>query len=229
MRCLVLDDDLITAELIAEFARRDNYFQHVVVSNHPVQALQMIEKEHFDVLFLDIDMPEMSGLELLQTLKEPIICVLITSKTEHAIEAFEYGVVDYLVKPVRYHRFHAALQKIKDFIKLRVYTGADDDNVFIKSGTNQYVKIQLSKILYLEAMADYVIFHMEGGAQYLVLTTMKAMASKLPPHFLRVHRSFLVNYHKIDSVEDDSVIIQKKNIPLGGTYKALLFKHLKML
>lgn len=229
MRCLVLDDDLITAELVAEFARRENCFRRVDVCHEPVEGLQMLSKGNYDVLFLDIEMPEMSGLELLQALKEPIICVLITSKTEHAIEAFEYGVIDYLVKPVRYHRFHAAVQKVQEFVKLRVHAAPDDDNVFIKSGTNQYIKIQLGKILYLESMSDYVIFHMEGGTQHIVLTTMKALASKLPPHFLRVHRSYLVNYHKIDSIDDDSVTIQKKSIPLSSTYKALLFKHLKML
>lgn len=229
MRCLVLDDDAITAELIAEFARRENVFQEVDICNNPIDGLKMLEKGKYDVLFLDIEMPEMSGLELLQALKEPVFCILITSKTEHAIEAFEYGVMDYLVKPVRYPRFHAAVQKLQEFLKSRVQTDPNDDNVFIKSSGNQFIKIQLSKILYLESLSDYVSFHMEGGQQYIVLTTMKALAAKLPSNFLRIHRSYLVNYHKIDSVEDDSVTIQKKTIPLGGTYKAILFKHLKML
>ncbi|WP_448518848.1 LytR/AlgR family response regulator transcription factor [Rhodoflexus sp.] len=229
MRCLVLDDDVITAEMIAEFARRENIFQQVDTSNNPVEALARLEKGAYDVLFLDIEMPEMTGLELLQALKDPVFCILITSKTEHAIEAFEYGVIDYLVKPVRYMRFHAAMQKLQEFLKSRLQTDLDEDNVFIKSSGNQFIKIQLSKVLYLESLADYVNFHMEGGQQHLVLTTMKALISKLPAHFLRIHRSYVVNYHKIDSVEDDSVTIQKKKLPLGGTYKAILFKHLKVL
>jgi DNA-binding LytR/AlgR family response regulator len=229
MRCLIVDDDAITAELIAEFARRESVFHEVHTCNQPVTALSMLEKGHYDVLFLDIEMPEMSGLELLQALKQPVLCMLITSKTEHAIEAFEYGVIDYLVKPVRYHRFHAAIQKLQEFIKSRVHTEPDDDNVFIKAGSQQFIKIQLSKILYLESQSDYVVFYMESGQQHMVLATMKSMASKLPPNFLRVHRSYLVNYYKIDSVQDNSVTIQKKSIPLSGTYKALLFKHLKIL
>ncbi len=215
--------------MIAEFARRENIFQQVDTSNNPVEALARLEKGAYDVLFLDIEMPEMTGLELLQALKDPVFCILITSKTEHAIEAFEYGVIDYLVKPVRYMRFHAAMQKLQEFLKSRLQTDLDEDNVFIKSSGNQFIKIQLSKVLYLESLADYVNFHMEGGQQHLVLTTMKALISKLPAHFLRIHRSYVVNYHKIDSVEDDSVTIQKKKLPLGGTYKAILFKHLKVL
>ncbi len=229
MRCLIVDDDNITAEMIAEFARRENMFSEVSTCNHPVTALSILEKGNYDVLFLDIEMPDMSGLELLQALNQPVLCILITSKTEHAIEAFEYGVIDYLVKPVRYHRFHAAIQKIRDFTKSRLIAEPDDDNVFIKSGSQQFIKIQLSKILYLESQSDYVVFHMEGGQQYMVLATMKAMASKLPSNFLRIHRSYLVNYHKIDTIEDDSVTIQKKHIPLSSSYKAMLFRHLKML
>lgn len=229
MSCLIVDDDTITAELIAEFARRENIFHEVHTCNNPVTALSMLEKGNYEVLFLDIEMPDMSGLELLQTLKQPVLCILITSKTEHALEAFEYGVIDYLVKPVRYHRFHAAVQKLQEFLKARIHAEPDDDNVFIKAGSQQFIKIQLSKILYLESQSDYVVFYMEGGQQHMVLATMKAMASKLPPNFLRIHRSYLVNYHKIDSVEDDSVTIQKKSIPLSGSYKTLLFTHLKLL
>ncbi|MCS6967013.1 MAG: LytTR family DNA-binding domain-containing protein [Cytophagales bacterium] len=229
MRCLILDDDLITAELIAEFAHREKVFSQVDVCHHPVEALQILEKGEYEALFLDIEMPEMSGLELLQALKKPILCILITSKTEHAIEAFEYNVIDYLVKPVRYSRFHAAVQKLQDFIRLRVQTSSDDDNVFIKASGGQFIKIQLSKIMYLESLSDYVIFHMEGGQQYVVLTTMKALAAKLPANFIRIHRSYMVNYHKIDSVDDESVMIQKRSIPLGGVYKALLFKRLRIL
>jgi len=227
MNCLIVDDDQITREFISEYVRRTDFLEDIKTCSNAIDAVNTLEKEEIDLLFLDIEMPEMSGLELLKTLAHPVPTILITSRKDYALESYEYGVIDYLVKPVDYGRFFKAVKKVQEMNLRNAVTRSSDDYVFVKVN-NQLIKIKLDDILYIEALADYVLIHMTDQ-QHIVLMTMKSIAQRLPENFARIHRSYIVNCNHIDSIEDSSVMINKKHLTISNTYKNAFLNHLKML
>jgi DNA-binding LytR/AlgR family response regulator len=152
--------------------------------------------------------------------------VIISSRTDYAVEAFEYSIADYLVKPITYARFLKAVERVREPQDLAV-SGSSSD-LFIKTDS-KIVKVSLKDLLYVEALADYVILH-TNNARYIVHSTMKAIEKKLSEaSFIRIHRSFIVNTEKIESIEDLSVVINKKFIPIGASYKDGFLKRLNIL
>lgn len=228
MNCLIVDDDPLTCTLVAEYAKRTNFLKKVDTCQNPFDAINLINTNPPDLLFLDIEMPKLNGLQLLQALGDPPPTILITSRTDMAMEAFDIGVIDYLVKPIQYNRFFIAAKKAFDYTMRPNPIQKEGGTAFIKVN-NQLLKIRLESVQYIEALADYVIVHLQGGQQHIVLTTMKGIAEKLPSNFVRVHRSYIVNNDHIDFIEDSTVVINKKVIPIGNTYKSNLSSHLKML
>jgi DNA-binding LytR/AlgR family response regulator len=228
MTCLIVDDDPMTCTLVAEYAKRTNFIKRVETTLDPYEALNQVNTRPPDLLFLDIEMPEMTGLQMLQAIKDPPATVLITSRTDLALEAYDHGVIDYLVKPIKYQRFYVAAKKALDYSGRFSLVQKEGGTVFIKVN-NQLVKIRLEHILFIEALADYVIVHLQNGQQHIVLTTMKGIAEKLPENFIRIHRSYIVNADHIEFIEDASVIVSKKILTIGNTYRNNLAGHIKTL
>ena len=227
MNCLIVDDDQITREFISEYVRRTEFLAGIKTCSNAIEAVNILEKEDIDLLFLDIEMPEMSGLELLKTLSNPVPTILITSRKDYALESYEYGVIDYLVKPVDYGRFFKAVKKAHELQERATVPRLPEDFVFVKVN-NQLIKIKLDDILFVEALADYVLIHTIDN-QHIVLMTMKTISQRLPENFVRIHRSYIVNCNKIDSIEDSSVLINKRHLTISNTYKNDFLNHLKML
>jgi DNA-binding LytR/AlgR family response regulator len=227
MKCLVVDDDPIIIELISEYIRRTDFLQNFKTASNAAEALNIIDTDEIDLMFLDIEMPNMTGLEMLATLREPVSTVLITSRKDYALESYEYGVIDYLVKPVDYKRFYRAVQKARKLTPQKKAIASPHEHVFIKVN-NQLVRIKLNDILYIEALADYVLIH-TTEQQYVVLMTMKNILRKLPDNFKRIHRSFIVNCNRIDSIEESSVIINRKHLTISNTYRTEFMNYLKIL
>jgi DNA-binding LytR/AlgR family response regulator len=229
MKCLIVDDDPLSRGTIEHYCGLSEHLELAGTCESAVQALNFLSKNKVDIIFLDVEMPEMTGLEMLESLQgesHPYV-ILVTSKKEYAIDAFEYNVVDYLLKPVDYVRFLKAINKLlsqqaKDM-------GEEGDNeIFVKSDL-KFVKIKFDEILYVEAMADYVIIHVEG-AKHIIHSTMKGIDKKLAQdNFVRVHRSYIVNLKKISTVENSAVIISEKNIPIGASYKSEFMAKIKVL
>jgi DNA-binding LytR/AlgR family response regulator len=229
MNCLIVDDDPLTCTLVAEYAKKTNFIKRVDITGNPYEAINMLNSNPPDLLFLDIELPEMDGMQLLQALSDPPATVLITSRTDLALEAYDHGVLDYLVKPIKYTRFFLAAKKAFDYADHVKSADAKDSGTVFAKVNNQLIKLKLDTLLYVEALADYVILHMTGGQQHIVLTTMKGIASKLPENFVRVHRSYIVNSDLIDFIEDSTVVINKKTLPIGNTYRSSLSKNLRMI
>jgi DNA-binding LytR/AlgR family response regulator len=233
VNCLIVDDDPIIRATVREYAERSGFFANVLDTESPFDALKIVPQENVDLLLLDIEMPEMDGLELLGALNPAPLTVLITSRDDKALDAYEHGVVDYLVKPIRYPRFFTALQRAQSYWEARktapepISEPTDNQSFFIKSN-GQFVRVRLPEVLYLEALADYVVFYLQNGQQYIVLSTMKTVAEKLPPNFMRVHRSYIVNLDNIDAVEDAEILIGKRRVTVGNTHRADLMNRLKM-
>jgi DNA-binding LytR/AlgR family response regulator len=220
VKCLIIDDDIFSAKIIEKFAQDTDFLELVGIANGSIEAYKILREQPVDLLFLDMEMPEMSGLDLLSTITDKELKVIVTSASrEYAVEAFEQNVVDYLVKPIRYPRFLIAAQKALrlDRAKHQTAPPPSSDYTFIKV-EQKLVKIHFAEVQYIEALGDYVhiVCHNKKTIAY---ATMKAVANRFPAHkFIRVHRSFIVNIDAITAVEDNNVAINDKFIPIGATY-----------
>lgn len=239
MNCLVVDDDPIARELVARFVERHDALTLAGTCHDAVEATNALARhratsEPVDLVFLDVEMPEMTGLELAEALHagsaetRPQI-VLITSKEEYARDAFDAEVTDYLVKPPTYGRFVKAVERAlaRSTPGGPDAPGSDPNTLFVKAD-GRLVRIDLRDVSWIEAQKDYVLFHTESG-DHLVHSTMKALEARLPDAFVRVHRSYLVRIDQIGDVEDSSLVIGRKMIPVGATYRAPLLGRLNTL
>lgn len=226
MNCIIVDDDDISRNLMKQLASQTEFLNVVALCENGVEASRLLAKEKIDLILLDVEMPEMTGLELLKSLRKKPLVILTTSKKEYAVDAFEYDVVDYLIKPVAYPRFIAAIMKAKEIFDSSRQPG--EDSVFIKTNS-VLLKINTSEILWIEALGDYAILN-TLKKKYTVHCTLKSIESKLSnDKFIRVHRSFIVPIDKINSIDDTVIVINEKLIPIGAIYKENLIKRLNFL
>ncbi len=225
---MVVDDESVSRNIVKHYIEKTPFLSFKYECVSAIDALNVLENDFIDVIFLDVEMPEMSGMELIKSLKEPYEIILITSAKDYAIEAFDHSVTDYLVKPIEYGRFLRAANKAKRNIELKYEKKDSTTDIFVRSDSKQ-VKIKLADILYIEALADYIIIITESN-RFIVHSTMKGIEKRLPETtFSRVHRSYIINQDKIDSLEDMTVIINKKVIPIGASYKDSFLKRLNFL
>jgi DNA-binding LytR/AlgR family response regulator len=219
--CIAVDDSEIQLVLLKNYIKKTDYLELKETFNNPVEAYQYLCKNSVDILLLDIDMPNLSGLDLLKMLQNPPRTILITSKSEFALEAFELDVVDYIVKPPEYPRFLKAINKaVQQIDKQKVVATETENELFIKTN-GKLVRLEINDILYIEAMSDYVIVHTEDKRSYIVYSTLKQFEDKMSSYgnFYRIHRSYLINLQKIKIIENGQVLIGDKLLPIGNTYK----------
>ncbi|CAN5402435.1 LytTR family DNA-binding domain-containing protein [soil metagenome] len=228
LKCMVVDDDAVSRNIIKHYIKKTDFLSLNYEFSNAIDAAAALQVEDVDIIFLDIEMPHMSGLELVKTLDNAFEIILITTDANYAVEAFDNSVTDYLLKPVEYHRFFKAVSKSQKNIELFRKKHDNQTDIFVKSDY-RLVKIKLSNILFIEALADYIIINTEKQ-KYIVHSTMKGIEKRLPHEsFSRIHRSYLVNTEKIDSLEDLSVVIHDKSIPIGASYKENFLKRLNFL
>ena len=225
LRCLVVDDDPLSVQVVLNCIANTPFLTATGSFTNPAEAAEFLRTEPVDVLFLDVEMPLMSGIDLLRTLQHPPLVVLITSSKNYAVQAFEHAVVDYLVKPVSYARFLQAAQKALEAAQRQSTAGSDAieapapdaDFTFVKAD-NKLVRVGFDEVRYVEALGDYVHI-VTNQSKLIVYSTMKAVEEKFPNNrFVRVHRSFIVNINRIQALEDNSVIVEGKHISVGQTY-----------
>ncbi len=231
MNCIIIDDDLMSRRIIEEFVNRTDQLHLLSSYENAVDAINAFNSEEdIDLIFLDIEMPEMSGIDFMETLANPPQIIIISSKDKYALDAFNYDVTDYLLKPISYSRFFKAVNKANVRFKNKVDT--KEDEIFIKKNS-ALVRLKYEDILWVEALENYVIFN-TFGEKYTIHFTMKAIEQKLPSNrFTRVHRSYIVNTSSINVIEDNSVIIKthegSKSIPIGKSYKDKLMGDINLI
>ena len=227
MKVVILDDDRVSREIIRSYINFTDFLTLESEFDSPIEALKEIENLDCDLIFLDIEMPEMSGIDFIEAAKKIPQVIIISSKTEYAAESYNYDVTDYLVKPIEYKRFLKAVNRaraIRESISLTSPT--DEKFIFVKAGS-ELIKLNFSVINYIEAFADYVQIH-TSDKRYTVLSTMKSIHSKLgEKDFLRVHRSFIVALNKIDGIKDNEVEVGNKVIKVSRKYKKELKESLE--
>ncbi|TAF74554.1 MAG: DNA-binding response regulator [Bacteroidetes bacterium] len=227
-KVLIVEDDKISGELLKQYCFKTGFLEVVTVIEDGMEAVQFLSENSIDILFLDVNLPNLSGLEIMKSLNTLPQIILCTSDINYGPQAFEYNAVDYIVKPTEYPRFLKAVNKAVENLNEKSTITIEHGNLFIKSN-GRLVNLNFDDILYIEALSDYVTFCTKEK-KYIVHSTMKDLETKLPSaKFIRVHRSFIVNIDKIELIEDSCIIINKTTITIGLTYKDILIQRLNVL
>ena len=230
MKCIAVDDEKLVLDLLVDNIAKVPFLHLVQRCRNAMEAADVLHNEKVDLIFLDIQMPGLSGLQFLGTLNNPPLVIFVTAYREHALEGFNLNAVDYLVKPVSFERFLKACNKAYDFYKLlqKPPTNEDDPGYFFVYVEYNLVKIVVADILYIEGMKDYVKIFLSGSSRPVITrTSMKAMEERLAGYrFVRIHKSYIVSADKITAIKRDLVCIDKVELPLSENYKANIDKML---
>jgi len=222
MNCIIIDDDALSRRVVEEFVKRTDFLDLLHSFENAVEAVNRYDtvEADIDLIFLDIEMPEMDGIDFLNTLKNLPQVIIISSQEKYALSAFDYDVTDYLLKPITYSRFYKAVTKARNIHATK--SNAASDEIFIKKNS-ALVRLKYDEIIWVEALENYVIVN-TYKEKFTIHFTMKSIENQLPSNlFKRVHRSYIVNIKKIERIEDNSVMMSTrdghKSIPIGKAYK----------
>jgi DNA-binding LytR/AlgR family response regulator len=232
INCIIVDDEQHAIDILVTYVNQTPSLHLAGTTTNPIEALQMVASQKIDLIFLDIHMPELSGIDFIKAINGKVKVILTTAYSEFAIESYELDVVDYLLKPIRLPRFLQAVQKAAGELSESVHTSseADDDYIFVKTESKgKLLKINLNEIDYIEGMKNYVAIF-RGGQKTLVYTSMKELEERLPhKQFIRVHKSFIIPVSKITGIEGN--MLRLKNVSaeilIGESYRAELMELVK--
>ena len=230
MRCIIIDDEPLAQQIIEDYVNTIPFLQLEKKCNSVFDALEILQKAKIDLIFLDIHLPNVSGIEFISSLENKPMFIFTTAYSEHALEAFDLNAVDYLLKPISFTRFLKATNKAYSFYSANRSLNREEETetpeidqeyILVKSDYKS-VKIKLSQILYIEGLKDYVKIYLQHEPKPVItLNSLKRMSENLPEvHFLRVHKSFIVNTNRIKSVTKNRIIIHDRWIPVGESYKS---------
>jgi DNA-binding LytR/AlgR family response regulator len=230
LNCIAIDDELPALDIIKEFCSKIRYVNLVGTFTNPFEAVPVINNNQIDLIFLDIVMPQISGLEFLKSLYNPPMIIFTTAFKEYAFDGFEYDAVDYLVKPFAFERFSKSVNKAFLLLKIKKpEENSIEETPGILHGflmvkvEYSTIRVNLNDILYIEGLKDYVKIYTEGKL-ILTKTTMKNLLEKLPPEsFFRVHKSYIVSIDKIEMIENSRIVIGNQRIPIGESYRTSFF------
>ncbi|MFV8325251.1 LytR/AlgR family response regulator transcription factor [Flavobacterium sp. ZS1P14] len=225
MKCIAIDDEPLALELISGYIQKTPFLEFVAGFTNPFKAMNFLLKTPVDLVFIDINMPELSGIELLKTLPVLPKIIFTTAYSEYGAESYEFNAVDYLLKPVKYDRFLKGVNKAIDLSSLKkealtvlVNNESHSPSLLIKSGSKTF-KIAAEDILYIEAAGNYMLFYTLKG-KIMTLLPMNEIVKMLPGNtFKRIHKSYIISLKHIEIIEKAAVIINKTRIPIGITYR----------
>ncbi len=225
MHCLIVDDDQLICDLLDHFCDKVDDILDVTTTNSGFESVNLINRNFFDLIFLDYNLPDVTGREILELIPDDTAVVMITANKEFAAEAYDYDkIVDYLVKPFDFSRFLRSVKQAQKYLSGRK---KEVNHLFVRDGT-KLVKIDLREVLFFKAEANYVSVVM-ADRKVLTLMTLKELVKKLPDYFQRVHRSFVVNLNKIDTIEVSSLKIHQFEIPISNSYEKILLNKINLL
>ncbi len=231
MKVIIVDDDSVSRELLKICVERNDHLELVASCTNVREAMTVLKEEKdVDLILLDVEMPEISGLDFLHTVKDIPQVIIVSSKKDYAAAAFDNNVTDYIVKPVTYERFEKAINKARQCESNFSVDTENADFIFVRH-KNRLQKVPINDIEYTEANADYVNV-VSTDAKYVIHSSMKNIEAKLPSRkFVRVHRSFIVNLNKVKTVEENTLYMTTKGltIPIGRLYKEQLMRRLNLV
>lgn len=229
IKTVIVDDESMSRKALERLCEKMEDLEVVAVLEDGLSAVQFLKNNTVDLVFLDLEMPELSGLEVIESLNTRPEIILTTGSPDYALQAFEHSVIDYLVKPVGYPRFSKAMDKYRALRSSDENTTAEADHLFVKAD-GKLVRLAYSDILYVESLRDYVIFK-TAERRFIVHSTLKRVAEKLTDraHFLKVHRSFIVNLTQVVDIEETNLVTADRMIPISRSNRAGLMERLNTM
>lgn len=254
IKTLVIDDEPLALQQLAAYVRKIPFLDLVAECQSAIEARDIINNERIDAIFVDINMPDMNGMDFVRSLAAPPLVVFTTAYSEYAVDGFKVDAVDYLLKPFGLDDFKRAAMRVKHRFELENPTAAeptdnnaaanaapsvsdaspaasdaiptDDDSIFLKT-EHRVVRVNIADIRYIEGMSEYLKVHIEGQRPIVMLFSMKKMEERLPSHFLRIHRSYIVNMRHVQEVTKNRIVMDKDTyLPIGDMYKESLSAYL---
>jgi DNA-binding LytR/AlgR family response regulator len=233
LKCIIVDDEPLAREVLEGHLQKLDNIASVVQFSNAHDALKYLENHETDIIFLDIEMPEMTGIEFLKSLPHPPITIFTTAYRDYAFEGFELGVIDFLLKPISFLRFAQAVEKSREFLILKDQNINFENNlpeeiqsfVFVKSGV-QRIKLQFDDVTHIQGLKDYAIIYTYSG-KIVIKGSIKAMLDIFPNKiFMRIHKSFIVSIPKISRIDRNRIVINGQQLPIGRNYREELEKIL---
>lgn len=227
LKCVIIDDEPLAIDLLKSYVLKTPFLELTGAFDNALSAINTINENHVDVLFLDINMPQINGIEFSKMVPSSTRVIFTTAYDQYAVEGFRLNALDYLLKPINYTDFLQASNKALEWFKLTDTGGQSTSSIFIKSGYRME-KLDFENILYIENQKDYVKFHLENQKEPISsLMSMQSLEEKLPGKvFMRVHRSFIVNLEKVKTIERNCIVFGKEYIPVSESYKARFMEFL---
>lgn len=234
IRCLVVDDEPLALDILTDYIRKIPSLELVKATTNPIEALTAVQQENIDLVFLDVQMPELTGIQFLKIINGRCQVILTTAYPQYALDGYDLDVVDYLLKPIAFDRFYKAVNKVlqssgthstplQTHEAVPAPAAATNDFIFVKT-EHKIQKIYLDDILYIEGLKDYISIF-TPSERVITLQNMKKMEEVLPSgRFIRVHKSYIISLDKIESIERSRIFISDKIIPIGDTYRDQFFK-----
>ncbi|MEO9894119.1 LytTR family DNA-binding domain-containing protein [Aurantibacter sp.] len=239
MNCIIIDDEPLAIEVLENYCENIDFLDLVGSYTNPLEAISTIKEKKIDLIFCDIEMPQISGIDFVRSLDNRPLFIFTTAYSQYAVEGFDLNAVDYLVKPIPYHRFIKAVSRAKELLTLKekpitgnVFSSHGEVNetqkfIFVKS-EYESIKISLDEIEYIQGLKDYLKIHISNtNKAVLTLMNFKEILDRLPSNqFLRVHKSFIVNVDYIKTVQRNKIVINDMRIPIGESYKVEFYTML---
>ncbi len=215
---IAIDDEPLALSVISTFCKKVDFISLEKMFTEPGAAFTYLKSNPVDLLFLDINMPAISGIDFYKKVSENTMAIFTTAYSEYAVECFNLSAIDYLLKPFEFSRFLKAVEKAKEYSEFLSKKDSKHQHLFVKVDYS-VVKVALNEILYIEGLDNYLNIHFDNGKKLLVRMSMKGISEKLPAdEFIRVHRSFIVPFSKVISVRNKIIHLDKKEIPIGTNY-----------
>jgi len=239
IRCVAVDDEAYASTIISNFIDKTPFLTLVKSTIDPYEAIRLVEEGSVDLVFLDIQMPDLSGIQFLKICGQRCKVILTTAYPEYALDGFELDAIDYLLKPISYERFYKAALKAQDFFvkttaleQVQIQNGVQNPNsdyVFIKGDAkHKFIKVNYSEILYVEGLKNYVSIYTTANQRIITYQTLRELETQLPqPPFYRVHKSYIISTANIKMVEGNNIFIDDKAIPVGETYRDEFFRLIR--
>lgn len=241
MKCIIIDDEPLAIDVIKSYCDRIDFIEIIGVFTNAIEALTLLNNKEADLIFLDIEMPQINGIEFINSISNRPLFIFTTAYSEYALEGFELNAVDYLMKPIPYQRFVKSVLRAKEIMNFKnnqipslmntfpAYGAVTEEPklIFLRSDYEN-VKVDVNDIKYVQGLKDYLKVHLYSSNKSIItLSNFKDITERLPKqHFMRIHKSYLVNIHHIKSVQKSRVIIGEERIPIGDSYKTDFFNRL---
>ncbi|WP_281986395.1 LytR/AlgR family response regulator transcription factor [Aquimarina aggregata] len=229
IKCIIVDDEPPAIRLLEKHIAKVSFLELITTTTNSLAVLEILEKQNVDLLFLDIQMPNLTGIQLSKIIDSKIKVIFTTAYPQFALESYDLNAIDYVLKPFDFERFYKAVSKLKPYTEVKHTESSATNYVFIKTdGKNNLEKVYVDDILYIEGLKNYVAIHLTNK-QIITYNTLKHIYETLPNHkFIQIHKSYVVSIAHIDKTSSTTVQIHGNELPLGNTYKTDFFKKIDM-